>query len=173
MRKKFFFDLAASLNAVEVESGGFEETVRLVKNTKDQGRVYFIGNGGSAAIASHMAVDFLNKGNLAAQCFNDLAALTCLANDYGYENVFDQQIKRFAHFGDVLFAISSSGNSANIMRAAHNSGCVVITLSGFKPENKLRSVGLVNFYVPSHSYGIVETAHLGILHSILEEVAAE
>ena len=141
----------------------------------EMGRKYFfIGNGGSAAIASHMATDFSNKAGISALALNDLSALTCVSNDYGYGDVFERQLGWHAKPGDRLFAISSSGQSANILNAAKyagRAGLMVITMSGFAPDNPLRQLGDVNFYVPSSSYGIVETAHLAILHALLEDVA--
>ena len=135
---------------------------------------FFIGNGGSAAIASHMATDFSNKGNVPSLALNDLSALTCVSNDYKYENVFVKQLEWHAHAHDWLFAISSSGKSKNILWAvdcALERGMEVVTLSGFSPKNPLRGMGMVNYYVPSYDYGIVETAHLGILHALLDGVA--
>jgi D-sedoheptulose 7-phosphate isomerase len=131
----------------------------------------FIGNGGSAAIASHMAIDFSKNGGLPAVCFNDGAALTCLGNDFGYEEVFSRQIQFHARPGDILFAISSSGASKNILNAveaAFEKGCRVVTLSGFSPANPLRSLGEVNFHVAVYEYGIVEIAHAALIHALVE-----
>ncbi|TAM38080.1 SIS domain-containing protein, partial [bacterium] len=97
--------------------------------------------------------------------------LTCVSNDLGYENVFSVPIERLAKKGDILFAISSSGKSKNILNAvssAKKKGCFVISLSGFSSRNPLRSTGSVNFYVPSSSYGAVEIAHLAICHAIVD-----
>jgi len=150
----------------------FDAVVERLKHTRKQGegQLMFIGNGGSAAIASHMATDFMNKGRFNTRCFNDLAALTCLSNDYGYENVFSMQIARANGLGDVLIAISSSGESKNICQAVEMAKAGIITFTGFEETNRLRSLGHYNFYVPSKNYGIVETAHLGLLHALLEAV---
>jgi D-sedoheptulose 7-phosphate isomerase len=107
--------------------------------------------------------------------FNDGALLTCVGNDFGYPHVFEKPIEMFADAGDVLVAISSSGRSENILRAAQagtRTGCRVITLSGFGPENPLRRLGEVNFYLPSDSYGLVEITHLAICHCILDTIIA-
>lgn len=136
-------------------------------------RVYFIGNGASAAIASHMAADWLKAGGMAAQCFNDGALTTCLANDLGYENVFSTPIAMHARKGDLLVAISSSGESENILRGvdvADRIGCYVVTLSGRNAANRLRNRGNVSFYVPSDHYGTVEVCHHAICHAILDLV---
>ncbi len=134
-------------------------------------KVMFIGNGGSAAIASHMAIDYTKNGGIRALAFNDGAALTCLGNDLGYAQVFARQIEMHARSGDLLIAISSSGNSANILaavEAARGRGCAVVTFSGFRPDNKLRARGDYNLYVASEDYGFVEVAHLALNHAILD-----
>ncbi len=137
----------------------------------DGNKLMFIGNGGSAAIASHLAIDFSKNGCMRAMAFNDGAALTCLANDLGYENVFAHQLALHGRPGDLLVAISSSGCSANILNgveAARLGGAEVMTLSGFKPDNPLRAMGEVNLYVPSMEYGFVEISHLTLGHAILD-----
>jgi D-sedoheptulose 7-phosphate isomerase len=134
-------------------------------------KVMFVGNGGSAAIASHMAIDYTKNGGIRALAFNDGAALTCLGNDLGYAQVFARQIEMQARAGDLLIAISSSGNSANILaavEAARGRGCEVVTFSGFRPDNKLRALGDYNLYVASEDYGFVEVAHLALNHAILD-----
>jgi D-sedoheptulose 7-phosphate isomerase len=131
----------------------------------------FIGNGGSAGIASHLAIDYSKNGSLRAMAFNDAAALTCLSNDLGYDRVFSEQIALHARPGDLLVAISSSGASANILNAvktARAAGVSIVTLSGFSPENPLRRTGDVNFFVRSNAYGFVEVAHLAVCHAVLD-----
>ncbi len=146
--------------------------INTARETHDAGnKIMFIGNGGSAAIASHMAIDFTKNGGMRAVSFNDAAALTCLANDFGYENVFAKQMELHAHGGDLLIAISSSGQSANILNAADfamSRGCRVLTMSGFAADNPLRRKGEINFFVPSTEYGFVEISHLSLCHGILD-----
>lgn len=134
-------------------------------------KLMFIGNGGSAGIASHMATDYSKAGNLRALCFNDGAMLTCLGNDLGYEQVFARQIEMHGADGDMLIAISSGGRSKNILEgvaAARRRGCRVVTLSGFGGDNPLRHLGDVNFHLASDQYGMVEIGHLAICHAILD-----
>jgi D-sedoheptulose 7-phosphate isomerase len=134
-------------------------------------KIVFIGNGGSAAIASHMAIDYTKNGGLRALAFNDGAALTCLGNDLGYENVFAKQIEMHGHPGDLLIAISSSGRSPNILkavRAAQLKRMKVLTLSGFASDNPLRKLGDINLYLPDKEYGFVEIGHLMLCHAILD-----
>lgn len=150
----------------------FAETIGLLRTTgAGGGRVLFVGNGGSAGIASHMAIDFTKNGGTPALAFNDGAALTCLGNDLGYAEVFAHQITAHARPDDLLVAISSSGQSASILRAveaARGRGARVITLSGFAADNPLRTLGDINLYVASDQYGFVEVGHLSLLHGILD-----
>jgi D-sedoheptulose 7-phosphate isomerase len=145
------------------------DTARAV--TDKGGKVIFAGNGGSAAIASHMATDWSKNGGMRAWAMNDGSMLTCLANDYGYENVFAKQIEFHGRQGDLLVAISSSGRSPNILaavRVARRLGCTVLTLSGFQPDNPLRSTGDMNLYLASQAYGYVEVGHLALCHAIVD-----
>ena len=102
---------------------------------------------------------------------DDAAALTALSNDEGYDQVFAKQIEYFGAQGDMLVAISSSGNSDNIVkavRAARAKGCSVLTFSGLGADNKLRQMGDYNLYVPSGEYGFVEVVHGGLIHALLD-----
>lgn len=136
-------------------------------------KVMFIGNGGSASIASHISTDFLKNAKIPSMAFNDSSLITCLSNDLGYEHVFEKPIEMLAKKGDILFAVSSSGKSKNILNAVQKAkarGCFVVTFSGFSKGNPLRKLGDINFYVPSSSYGFVEIIHLVICHCIVEDV---
>lgn len=160
---------------VEIEPKGFQQVIDLIGHVRrfDQ-RMFFIGNGASASIASHMAADWLKTVGIAAQCFNDAPLMTAISNDIRYDQVFARPLAVHCRSGDVLFAISSSGQSASILNAAgvaRSRGMHVVTLSGFLPDNPLRGLGLVNFYVPSKRYGVVEVCHHAICHAILDEVA--
>ncbi len=136
-----------------------------------QTSVFFIGNGGSCAIASHMTADFMKNGGMNTCCLYDQSVLTCLGNDYGYEHVFAEQIRYLAKEGDLLVAISSSGNSPNIVRAigaAREKRAAVLTFTGFLPDNRAKQMGDINVYVPSSKYGIVESIHNLILQQIVD-----
>jgi len=140
------------------------------------GKVIYIGNGGSASIAGHMAADLWKNGGVKTLCFAEPSLLTCLANDLGYENVFATPTETYADKGDIYVAISSSGQSANILKAAAaalKKGCTLVTLSGFKADNPLRKMGGLNFYVDSSVYGVVETAHSAICHAVVDCVIKE
>lgn len=153
-------------------AAAIDKSVQLVlKVQASNKKVMLVGNGGSAGITSHLAVDFWKNGKVKATAFNDSSLLTCISNDFSYEEVFAKPIETFAEAGDILIAISSSGNSANILKAceaANAKGCSVITLSGFSADNKLRKLGAVNFFVPAFSYGFVEVLHTHIIHCILD-----
>lgn len=134
-------------------------------------KLMFAGNGGSAGITSHMALDFWKNGKVKATAFNDSSLLTAVANDYSYAEVFSKPIEVFAEVGDMLIAISASGSSPNILnaaKAAKTKECLVVTFSGFSSDNKLRTMGDFNFYVPSFSYGLVETLHAHFIHLLLD-----
>lgn len=158
------------------ESVGLDEAIQWSVATARQvtdrgGKVIFAGNGGSAASASHMATDYSKNGGLRAWAMNDGSMLTCLANDYGYEQVFAKQIEFHGRPDDLLVAISSSGQSPNILAAvvaARKLGCTVLTLSGFRSDNPLRKTGDMNLYLGSTAYGYVEIGHLALCHAIVD-----
>ncbi len=159
-----------SVNVFDALSAGIDI---IVTQTSLGRKVIFIGNGGSAAIASHQAVDYWKNGRMRAIAFNDSSLLTCISNDFGYPQVFAKPVEMFADPGDVLMAISSSGRSENILLAvnvARRKGCKVVTMSGFSTDNPLRLAGDLNFYVPSDSYGCVEIVHLALCHCILDTI---
>jgi len=180
---EYFEKLAALFSSVEVtdrhqgrvelSKGLLAATDLIVTQTGLGRKVMFIGNGGSAAIASHQAVDYWKNGGMRAIAFNDSSLLTCIGNDFGYPQVFVKPVEMFADPGDVLVAISSSGRSENILsavNAARKKECKVITMSGFAADTPLRLRGDLNFYVASDSYGHVEIAHLTLCHCILDTI---
>ncbi len=150
---------------------GVNSAVDHIMSTKrNSAKVFLIGNGGSAAICSHAVIDLWNAGVRAA-VFNDPSGLTCIGNDFGYENVFSRPLELFAEERDLLIAVSSSGKSQNIINGvdrAIDKQCRVITFSGFLKDNPLRTKGVLNFYTPSSKYGLVETSHMSILHCITD-----
>lgn len=185
MPNTYFNRLTGLFDKIEVTSGdgstlgidaAMHEVVSLLGSLRgSRGKVYLIGNGASAAIASHISADLLKNGGIPALVFNDPAQLTCISNDLGYEQVFALPLKLHAHKDDVLVSISSSGRSRNILdgvSAASEKGCFIVTLSGFDENNPLRAMGGVNFYVPSHSYGTVEVIHHAICHHIADALKA-
>jgi D-sedoheptulose 7-phosphate isomerase len=151
-----------SLDEGAERAGGLIHGMRLAGGT-----VMLIGNGGSAAIASHLQNDLCNSVGVRAMVFTESPLLTALSNDNGYGSIFERSINLWARSGDLLLAISSSGRSENILRgvkASLGKGCQVITLSGFLADNPLRRMGHLNFYVASDVYGYVEVAHSALAH---------
>lgn len=153
-------------------AAGIRDGVEMIGDLKfEGGKLILIGNGGSAAIASHQATDFIRACSIPAFAPLDLTLLTCMGNDLGYENVFSEPLKLLAGPEDILVAISSSGKSANILKAVsvmREKDLKIITLSGFSPDNPLRRLGDINFYVPSDSYRHVESAHLFVCNWLLD-----
>jgi D-sedoheptulose 7-phosphate isomerase len=151
---------------------GIERAVGLILGTALNGRkVLLIGNGGSAAIVSHMHNDLCKAVGVRAMVFHELPLLTALTNDHGYECVFDRPIGLWADPLDTLIAVSSSGESPNILRgvkSAVDRGCRVLTMSGFQPTNRLRQLGELNIYVPAPSYGYVELTHTVLAHCVTD-----
>jgi D-sedoheptulose 7-phosphate isomerase len=140
------------------------------------GSLYLAGNGGSAAVASHSATDFVNAGKLRAMTLHEASLITCMTNDFGYEDAFARILSAYARPADVLIAISSSGNSLNIRNAAarvRELGGAVITLSGFAPGNPLRALGDINIWVDSRDYGLVELGHQFMLQNIVDRLQLE
>lgn len=163
-------------NRLQNEDAMVRSFEMLKRLRSDGNRLFIIGNGGSAAIASHAVIDFLNVAGIAAHTLHDSAVMTCMANDYGYEQGFARVLDCFADGGDILIAISSSGKSANILNAVARSkerSAGVITLSGFAESNPLRSLGDLNFWLPSADYGLVEVGHQFLLHNISDRFLAE
>src|SRR3989344_8826745 len=137
-----------------IDDLSFRDCLNIIMNwlleCKSKGnKLVFIGNGGSAAICSHMAIDFTNAGKMRAIDFNSGPLITCLANDYGFENFFAKAIEIHGRKDDIIMAISSSGKSKDILcgvEAGKNLGCQVVTLSGFNQDNPLFSMGDINIY---------------------------
>lgn len=146
----------------------------LWQDAHDRGnKVIFAGNGGSAAMASHCAVDLTKNAGVRAINFNESDLITCFANDYGYEKWVSKAVEFYADEGDVLVLISSSGKSENMLDAAGTAirkGIQVITLSGFDSDNPLRKCGSINLWVDSHAYNVVEMTHHIWLLAIIDMI---
>lgn len=143
----------------------------LEKLAGQHARVFLIGNGASQAMSSHYAADLTKNGMVPALALSDAAMITCFSNDYSYEDAIVEMLKR--HFGpnDILLAISSSGRSPNVVRAAEfvrGKDRPVIALTGFKDENPLRKLGTHEGFLGSDSYGYVECGHAYVMHALLD-----
>lgn len=175
-RKAYKEKVYTSKDGKDLQSPVAEDLAHLMRQIRAaKKKLFFIGNGGSAGIAVHMTADFLKNGRMRAIDMYGAATLTCLGNDYGYEYVFSKQLELLADPGDMLVAISSSGNSPNILRAAEAVraiGGFIVTFTGFAADNRLRKLGDRNLYVPCGEYGIVESIHNQILQQVVDEIMA-
>lgn len=176
MESNFFDIFNGLLNKAinSIDNNLLVETAEILKEVKVSGKkIIVVGNGGSAAMASHVAVDLTKAAGCRAVTFNEADLLTCFANDYGYENWVERALKFYADKGDVVILISSSGTSKNIVNGANwakQNGLKVITLSGFNSENPLRKIGDINLWVDSKGYNIIEMAHHIWLVSIVDYI---
>ncbi len=158
---KYFDTIFQGLKSID--STELEQADAMVWSAHQSGKkVIVVGNGGSAAMASHVAVDFTKAAGIRAINFNEADLITCLANDYGYEYWVAKALEAYADLGDLAILISSSGKSLNIVKGeekAKNIGVSVIIVSGFLPGNPLRKLGDLNLWADSSDYNIVEMTH--------------
>jgi len=135
----------------------------MIKASASGKKAIVVGNGGSAAIASHVSVDLSKNAGIRSINFNEADLITCFANDYGFEQWVAKAVEFYGDEGDVFIAISSSGSSMNMLNgceaAKRKKFASVITLSGFEPDNPLRQLGDINLWVDSRAYNFVETIH--------------
>jgi len=165
-------DVLKRLDAAQIDAA-----INLLDETrKKKGRIYICGNGGSAATASHFQNDF-NKGvseyieiPFRFHCLNDnMATVMAIANDIGYEEIFRFQLRGVMEPGDILVAISGSGNSKNVLNAveyAREQGAKVIGLTGFG-GGKLRELADISLHVPLNSMQITEDVHMMFDHMMM------
>lgn len=170
--KMYTDQLTGVLNALPEDK--FIEINKVLQDARETGKqIFAIGNGGSAAAASHMVCDFgkntrePGKNRMRAICLNDnIPSVLAYANDEGYDVIFSEQLLALGKPGDVLIAISGSGNSANILKAietAHQMKIKVIGLTGFK-GGKMKELTDICLVVPSDSMEMIEDVHLIINH---------
>jgi D-sedoheptulose 7-phosphate isomerase len=137
--------------------------------------IYLIGNGASASMASHVAADLAKNALIHTEVFYDLSLMTAIANDLCYERIFAEPLLNRMDQGDMLVAISSSGQSPNVLCAVRevlNLGGFVVTVSAMDYDNALRSLGILNFHVPASTYGMAETCHAALLHYWIDQVVS-
>ena len=168
--QNYFVKIKQSLDSINLSQ--LHKASSLIKNVENSGKkVIIVGNGGSASIASHLTVDFINAAKIKAMNFNDSSIITCFSNDYGYENWVGKALDCYADSGDVAILISSSGQSQNMLvgaKKAKSMNVDVVTLSGFSPDNPLRQLGDINLWVDSKAYNIVEMTHHVWLLAIID-----
>jgi D-sedoheptulose 7-phosphate isomerase len=167
---KYFESIGQKLNSIDPTQ--LEQAASMVWAAhKAEKKVIIAGNGGSAAMASHVAVDFTKAACIRAINFNEADLITCFANDFGYENWVAKALEAYADKGDLVILISSSGKSQNMLNAAKKAteiGLSVITVSGFLSDNPLRKLGDLNLWVDSTKYNIVEMTHHVWLVAIID-----
>lgn len=171
--KKLQFLKELENNIKNIERNKINKVCKLFLKLGKKNKVILAGNGASASISSHAAIDLTKSAKVRAINFNEANLLTCFSNDYGYENWLLKALEFYSLPGDILVLISSSGNSPNIIKAATASKKLkikLITLSGFSKTNKLSKKGLLNFHVPSSNYNVVENTHLAIILQIVENL---
>lgn len=150
------------------------EISQLISSTsKNEGTVLFFGNGASASLAAHAALDFTKQAKVRSQVFHDPSHITAISNDAGYENWMASTLKLYGKQQDCAVLISVSGESECILRGAKEAkslGMKIITLTGKSPNNSLKSIGDVNLHVPSDAYNIVEGVHSILLTGCVDSI---
>ena len=147
----------------------------LIEVKKKNKKVLIFGNGGSAAISSHVSVDLTKNTKIKVFNFNEADLLTCFSNDYGYEKWVEKTIEFYGEQGDVVILISSSGKSQNMLNACKASKkkkiSKIITLTGDKKNNPLSKLGDINLWVDSDIYNHIENTHQVWLLSICDLIS--
>ena len=159
------------LNRVDIKK--INALVNKIVNLRKENKIILVGNGGSASIASHVAVDFTKILKVKAINFNEANLITCFANDYEYENWVAKALEAYAVKQDIAIFISSSGESKNIIRGceyAKKNGIYTVTFTGFKKRNKLSLIGNLNFWINSKKYNHIENVHQILLLSVLDYI---
>lgn len=163
------------LDQQKIEPKLFFETIKgiLIKLRETRNKIYFFGNGASAAFANHMALDFSKNGKILARSLSDSALLTALSNDFSYEKAMLEYLKiEGVTKDDLVISISSSGNSPNIISVldyCKEYNIRTLALTGLKQDNKSIALADYSIYVPMKTYGMVECIHQIFLHLILDE----
>ena len=152
----------------------FEELNTYTKQVKaSKGRLFFFGNGASAAFSNHMALDWSKNGGILAFCLSDSALLTALANDYDFDGCFLEFLKiNEPTTNDLIITTSSSGNSGNVvnvLKFCKENDIKTFALSGLNEGNKSELLADFSLFVPMKTYGMVECIHQIFLHLILDE----
>ena len=172
--KKYFKDISDKVSSIE-DTKLFKIS-NLMKKMSKNNKIILAGNGGSASMASHVAVDITKFLKIRAVNFNEPNLLTCFSNDYGYENWVKEALKAYALKGDLVILISSSGQSANLVRGAKTAkkmGLKLVTLTGFKKNNPLSKIGDINLWANSNIYNIIEMTHHIWLLSLVDYLTSK
>ena len=145
----------------------------IVETNRSGGKLIFAGNGASAAIASHVALDFTKQGKITSTTFHDPALMTAFANDYGYDKGLAKMLECYMQPNDMAVFISVSGESPNIVEAAKYVKSLdrkLVTFTGKSPDNSLKQLGDINFWVDSAAYNIVECIHMMWITTMIDMI---
>ena len=170
--KNIFSEINKSLSHTDFESLEKISRSLMLVNKKNK-KVIIFGNGGSAAISSHVSVDLTKNAKIRCINFNEADLLTCFSNDYGYNKVYSKALEFYADRGDAVIIISSSGKSKNMLEAAKickKNKLLLYTLTGFSHKNPLKKMGDINLWVDSKAYNIIENIHQIWLLSIVDRI---
>ncbi len=173
--KKYIADFNLLVKSTDNYLQELLEIKDLIIEASDKGKKSIIvGNGGSAAIASHFSVDLTKNGGIRCINFNESDLITCFSNDYGYEDWVKKAVDFYGDEGDVFIGISSSGSSKNILngclKARELNFSKIVTLSGMKSDNPLRKLGDLNLWVDSLAYNHIENIHQFWLLAVVDLV---
>lgn len=155
------------------------ELLLLTSTSNHRRNIYTIGNGASAAIAQHWACDYTKgcrKGGVVPRVISlaaNIPLMTAISNDISYEDVYSFQLESFGQEGDVLVAISSSGNSPNVVKAietARQKKVKTIALTGMSPNNRCAQIADISLYVDCDEYEATEDVHQAIMHMIAKYI---
>jgi D-sedoheptulose 7-phosphate isomerase len=152
----------------------FKSIALKVKN--ENAKLIFAGNGASAAISAHAAVDFTKQAKVKGITFNEADLITCYSNDFGYDNWMSEAIKSYHNKNDAVVLTSVSGESPSTVNAAKTAkdlGLQVVTFSGKSSENSLKSIGDINFWVDSRAYNIVECIHMIWVTTVIDSIVGK
>ncbi len=162
------------LSLGSIETANLIRIAKLIVSTrKKNNKIILLGNGASAAIASHVSVDLTKTANIRSINFNEADLITCLSNDFGYQNWMSKAIEYYGDSGDIIILVSSSGKSKNVVNAAKLAKIKklkIITLTGFSKNNPLKKLGNINLWLDCKSYNLVETTHQTWLLSIIDYI---
>jgi len=165
-----FSDLVKPNEKIIDQLGKVADLIKVI-NAKGN-KVLIFGNGGSAAISSHVSVDLTKNAGVRCVNCNEADLITCFSNDYGYERWVEKAVDFYGDEGDLLIVISSSGSSKNMLngvKAARNGNFnAVVTFTGFADENPLRQLGDMNLWADSKAYNFIENIHQVWLLAIVD-----
>lgn len=176
-KKKFLNDYINSFRTlIQIDNETIDKLIyvsKLMENLKkNKKKIIIAGNGASASVSSHFSVDLTKNAKIRSINFNEANLITCFSNDFGYEDWLTNAIKFYCDKDDILFLVSVSGKSKNIVNAAKNAKKYgikkIITFTGCQKNNPVKKHGDINFWVNSKAYNLVENYHQFLLLSMID-----